>query len=142
MSAVVAIVNPASAAGKTAKHWDRVRKALPDDIDVRHTEFPGHAIELTRSAVQRGAKTVIAAGGDGTINEVVNGLFELGSVNASATLGIIPLGTGSDLRRSLNLPEDGKEAAFIIQNAVPRLMDVMRVRYTEPDGRTATRFAI
>lgn len=129
MSNVVAIVNPGSANGKTAKIWERVRKLMPIDIQVWQTKARGHAIELTSAALKTGAQTVVAVGGDGTINEVVNGFFEDDrAISPEAVLGIIPQGTGSDLGRSLDLPLDAMEAAFIVNNGIPRFIDVMRVR--------------
>lgn len=138
----VAIVNPASAGGRTAIAWDRIQKVL-GNVQVLKTATRGHAIELTSAALKNGARTVIAVGGDGTINEVVNGFFSDGRlINADAVLGIVPAGTSSDLRRSLDLPVDQKEAAFILRNGVPRPIDVMRVRYTNSSGASATRYAI
>src|SRR5262245_1646907 len=123
----VAIVNPASASGKTAKAWERVQKSL-GSIRVLKTAARGHATELTSAALRNGARTVIAVGGDGTINEVVNGFFSDGrSINPEAALGIVPAGTSSDLRRSLELPVDQTEAAIIIRNGNARHLDVMRV---------------
>jgi YegS/Rv2252/BmrU family lipid kinase len=138
----VAVVNPASAGGKTATTWERVQKIL-GNVRALKTAARGHAIELTTAALKSGARTIIAVGGDGTINEVVNGFFSDGRlINADAVLGIVPAGTSSDLRRSLDLPVDPKEAAFILRNGVPRAIDVMRVRYTSSTGATATRYAI
>src|SRR5262245_2815147 len=138
----VAIVNPASAGGKTAMTWERVQKTL-GNIRVLKTAARGHATELTSAALKNGARTIIAVGGDGTINEVVNGFFSDGRlINAEAALGIVPAGTSSDLRRSLDLPLDQKEAASILRNGVPRPIDVMCVRYTDASGASATRYAI
>jgi YegS/Rv2252/BmrU family lipid kinase len=138
----VAIVNPVSAGGKTATMWESVQKTL-GNVRVFKTAARGHAIELTSAALQNGARTIIAVGGDGTISEVVNGFFSDGQlINADAVLGIVPAGTSSDLRRSLDLPVDQKKAAFILRNGVPRPIDVMRVRYTSSAGASATRYAI
>jgi YegS/Rv2252/BmrU family lipid kinase len=82
-------------------------------------------------------------GGDGTINEVVNGFFESEQlISSEATLGIIPHGTGSDFRRILNLPLDEKGAASVIHSGLPRLIDIMKVRYTRMDGTSALRYSI
>src|SRR5262245_64467337 len=114
------IVNPKSPGGKTATAWDRVRKSL-GEIRVLQTTAPGHAIQLTATALKNGASTVIAVGGDGTINEVVNGFINGGKpINPAAVLGIVPAGTSSDLRRSLSLPIDYEAAAFVIRNGLPR----------------------
>jgi len=138
----VAIVNPASAGGQTAIAWERVQNSL-GTIRVVKTAARGDATELTSAALRNGARTIIAVGGDGTINEVVNGFFLDGQlINADAALGIVPAGTSSDLRRSLDLPVDQKDAIFIIKNGAPRPIDLMRVRYTDPSGAPATRYAI
>ena len=73
------IVNPVAGAGRTAKKWPQI-KALLKSIGLRFehdiTEAPGHAIELARSAVGKGYQLVVSVGGDGTINEIVNGLHD------------------------------------------------------------------
>src|SRR6476660_4823434 len=108
---IVAIVNPRSAGGKTKQRWTKLRKRFPAPIEVWETKAPGHAIELARGALTTGATTLIAVGGDGTINEVVNGFFDGDApVSPEAVLGIVPMGTSSDLRRSLDLPADESEA--------------------------------
>ena len=131
----VAILNP-RAGGRTTAY-------LPEGAEILETRAPGHATELTREALKRGAKTVIAVGGDGTINEVVNGFFEdEHPIQTDAALAVIPHGTGSDFSRTLNLPLDGTLAARIIQDGEKRLIDVMKVRYTTSDGNPKVRYAI
>lgn len=90
------------------------------------TEHPGHATDLARQAVIDGCTTVIAAGGDGTINEVVNGLFQAADDGAEipVTLGILPLGSANDLAAALNLPGDLAAACRILARDQPRLIDV------------------
>jgi len=123
---VVAIINPKAGSGAAVQ--------LPANAEILQTKARGHAIELTRDALKRGARTIFAVGGDGTINEVVNGLFENEEpLAADAELVIIPRGTGSDFSRVLN-------------RAVPRgekrMIDVMKVRYTATDGTTRVRYSI
>jgi len=91
----------------------------------------GDATRLAAEALADGCGLVVAAGGDGTINEVVNGLA--GDFGA-ATLGVIPLGTGNDLARTLALPEDPLEAFQTAMQGARRSLDVIRVR---SDGETA-----
>ncbi|HYR89770.1 MAG TPA: diacylglycerol kinase family protein [Terriglobia bacterium] len=143
MARTVAILNPESARGRTKETWARVRTQLPGTIETLETRAPGHGIELTANAIKSGATTIIAVGGDGTINEVVNGFFENERlISNEATLGIIPRGTGSDFWRMLNLPPDERSAAAVIHTGAPRLIDIMRVRYTRMDGTSALRYSV
>ena len=107
------------------------------------TQGPGHATKLARNALGRGVTTVIAVGGDGTVNEVVNGFFDgERAVAPNARLGIIPCGTGSDLRRSLDLPSTDEPMAAVLQAGFAQSVDVMKVRYTTPGGASTLRYAI
>ena len=140
---MVAILNPKSAGGKTAEVWAKVRAHIQGPVEALETKAPGHGIELTRNAIKNGARTIIAVGGDGTINEVVNGFFENEElISSEAALGIIPHGTGSDFTRILKLPFDDKGLAAVIQSGGPRLVDVLRVRYTTMGGTAALRYSI
>lgn len=107
---------------------------LPAPAEILETKAPGHAIELTRQAIRQGARTIIAVGGDGTINEVVNGFFENEKlISTDAELSIVPCGTGSDFSR-------------VLKRAVPRgersMIDLMKVDYTSPDGSSGSRYSI
>jgi YegS/Rv2252/BmrU family lipid kinase len=100
------IVNPAAGAGKSARRWPQIASLLQSiglrfDHDI--TEAPGHASELARIAARQGCELVVAVGGDGTINEIVNGLYDSGDIR-QVTLGIISTGTGSDYIRTLGIP--------------------------------------
>jgi diacylglycerol kinase (ATP) len=97
------IVNPAAGAGRTAKKWPYIKQLLKNiGLRFEHdiTEAPGHAIELAKSAVSKGYKLIVSVGGDGTINEIVNGLYATGGMR-DVELGIIGTGTGSDYIRNL-----------------------------------------
>src|SRR5262245_22461686 len=122
---IVAIVNSKSGSGKAVETWARVKAHLPRDTETMNTAGPAHAIELTRTAIKSGAKTVVAVGGDGTINEVVNGFFENDlEISHQVQLGIIPHGTGSDFVRILNLPRDEKKAAALLHDGVAQMVDL------------------
>lgn len=140
---IVAILNPNAGGGRTAETWAKVRAHLPGDVEAVETKAPGHGIALARDAIKAGARTIIAVGGDGTINEVVNGFFENEEpISGGATLGIIPNGTGSDFTRILNLPINEKLAADLILSSERRMADLMKVRYTAADGTGRVRYAI
>jgi len=145
------IVNPRSAGGSTGRHFDDIAaaaRAAVGQCDHVFTERPRHAEELTREALRRGARLVVAVGGDGTINEVVNGFFETPvpgdeprRVGEGAALGILPRGTGGDLRRTLELDPD-------LRKCGPRLagsrkpIDVGRVEFAAPGGERAARYFV
>src|SRR5574339_797609 len=74
------VVNPSSRNGFTGKNWDslrvKIRKSLKGDVEVALSQRPGDATILTRVFLKRGFRSIVAIGGDGTINEVANGFFE------------------------------------------------------------------
>src|SRR5438045_3044904 len=98
MARTVLVVNPRSGGGKTAARWPRLRELIREaygEFDDRLTESPGDGTRLAREALLEGAEVVIAVGGDGTINEVVNGFFsDEGPVRPDAQLGVLSAGTG------------------------------------------------
>lgn len=101
------IVNPCSCTGKAAKVWAELEQVLKQrNVEYRayFTERPGHATELSASicAENPGEKHIIMVGGDGTANEVINGLSDYSNI----ILGCIPTGSGNDLIRGLGLPTD------------------------------------
>ncbi len=145
-TSAAAIVNPNSAGGRTGASWRRIRGQLEDvcgPVTVYETKEPGHAIQLAAAAVDSGHRTLIAVGGDGTVNEVVNGILLKDESTASGiTLGLIPQGTGSDLRRALRVPLDEKAAIETLRRGTATSLDVMKVIYRQPDGADTTRFSV
>ena len=142
-TAIIAIVNPAAGRGKSLEAWTKVRAHLKCAVDTLQTEGPGHATHLATQALKQGADTIVAVGGDGTINEVVNGFFEQDRLISDTTcLAIVPHGTGSDFIKMLQLPANDETAAALIQSKNQRRIDLMKVRYTKLDGSSASRYAI
>ena len=133
-----AVVNPRSATGKTGKLWPKIAASLPA-LDVRFTQFPGHATKLTRECLGEGYERIIAVGGDGTINEVVNGFFVDGRpIRPNAVLAILPLGTGSDFQKSLGIATM-EDAIQLVNQEKPGPIDIGMVEYQAPDGSRARR---
>lgn len=142
----VVIVNPHSQGGKLGKRWvelaDTIGRAFPFDEAV--TKSAGDATRLTREALKAGAERVVAIGGDGTINEVVNGFFdEHGeAVSPDASFALIPFGTGGDFRRTMNIPKDVADAAAVIKANHKKKIDVGKLELTTPSGgKTLRMFA-
>lgn len=110
-----------------------VREELQRRKDVRlfDTESAREATQLAREAAERGVEIVVACGGDGTVSAAVRGLIESGAENV--TLAILPLGTGNDLCRTLEIPFDVAEAARLFELGATHALDVVRV---ESNGET------
>ncbi len=138
----VVIVNPQSQGGRLGKRWaeisDTLARAFP--FDEAMTARAGHATDLASEALRSGAERIIAIGGDGTVNEVVNGFFDGGEpIAPEAAFGLIPFGTGGDFRRSLHLPTELAEAAAVIAADHRRRIDIGKLAYTRRDGGPALR---
>lgn len=118
----------------------RLREVL-GELDSVFTTGPGDATKIAWREAGAGRRLVVACGGDGTISEVANGIL---AANAGAVtdLGILPRGTGGDLRRTLDLPVDPVAAACRIREARVRVIDAGRARYVAHDGSPAMRHFI
>jgi YegS/Rv2252/BmrU family lipid kinase len=140
------IVNPRSAGGRTGRRWTAVAETLAarlGPVETRFTERPGHGIVLTRALLEEGFDRIIAAGGDGTINEVANGFLDGDRpVRPQAALGVLPLGTGGDFRRTLGAPEEPHEAVEALARSEPRLLDVGKAVFRGWDGRRHVRYFV
>jgi diacylglycerol kinase (ATP) len=96
--------------------------------EILLTNKPGSAARFAKTAIKKGRETIIAAGGDGTLNEVINGIGEnLGE----ARVGLLPLGTGNDFARSIEMPTDVDEAIEVIRAGQTRTVDLVRVTSDE-----------
>lgn len=142
---VFLLLNPAAQGGRAAKLEATISYLLNlhfPGASLHKTKYPGHAVLLTRQALHAGAKLVIAAGGDGTISEVVNGFFEKGQlINPAAQLGIISVGTGQDLSRSLNLPAKLNDQFKVLHQKGKRV-DIGLMEYQLKSGKVQTRYFI
>ena len=125
------IVNPTAGAGRTAKKWPQIMGLLKSTgLRFEHdlTEAPGHAIELAKSAAKKGYELVVSVGGDGTINEIVNGLYDAGSMG-DVRLGIISTGAGNDYIRTIGIPRHHEEACRCLTNPRKLVVDLGVVEY-------------
>ena len=127
------IVNPVAGAGKIARRWPVIMNYLQSvrfDFDFNFTESPGHAVELARSAAQKGHKLIVSVGGDGTINEIVNGLHESDCMN-HVMLGILNTGTASDYIRTIGVPRSLEDACQRLINPDKYTVDIGVVECTD-----------
>ncbi len=137
------IVNPAARNGAVGRLWEKLSAslvALGVDAETVRTERPGHASELARDGLRNGPRLVVAVGGDGTVNEVVNGFFEDGRpVAAEAELAIVPIGTGRDGVRTYGISGKPERAIALIADGATRTIDLGRATYTAHAGGEESR---
>jgi diacylglycerol kinase (ATP) len=149
MSRTLVIVNPQSAAGRARKEWPSLSRILQGrygDFETQFTTRSGEATDIARKGIQDGFETIIAVGGDGTLNEVTNGFFQpptpekpLVPINASVGLGLFPFGTGGDFRKTIGIPKAPNDAARALRDATRRPIDVGKLDYTAPNGERKSR---
>ena len=123
-------------------HAERIDRVLGGAYDVRQSvsAWPGHLIELAETASREGADAVVVLGGDGSINEVVNGL--LAHRENTTRLLVFPTGTGNDLSRTLEVRADIDELSSILRRGRTRALDVGRAQFIDRDGVGATRYFV
>ncbi|PLX00770.1 MAG: lipid kinase [Marinilabiliales bacterium] len=127
------IVNPNAGRREGEKSWNLINSILQDKIHQYTSKFTKgkeDAIYLAKSAIEEGYKKIIAIGGDGTINEVVNGIFtQTYTPTTEILLGVIPVGTGNDWGRMFNIPTNYEGAITTIANGNTILQDVGKVSF-------------
>jgi YegS/Rv2252/BmrU family lipid kinase len=140
------IANPASANGATGRRWPEIESALNrvlEHWERRFTEKPLHAVELARHAVEDGFDMLVSIGGDGTMNEVVTGLFDSRGEGAllrpGVVLATVRQGTGGDFARLLGQPRDLPASVAHLAGESARPCDLGFARFEDHDGRSAWR---
>jgi YegS/Rv2252/BmrU family lipid kinase len=130
MAPIKVILNPVAGRGYGARIEPELRQLLAAeglDFDLVQTEGSWHAAELAAQAVNDGFAIVVAAGGDGTTHEVVNGLMTASPEGVAGTLGVIPVGSGSDFAHNVGVPPDLPGACHRLAHGQTRTVDVGRV---------------
>lgn len=144
MHSAIAIINPAAGGGNADKEWQSYSKALKSQgfsCNEFITEKRGHAIQLARDALGQGTEMIFAVGGDGTVNEIVNGFFKNDKlINSAATLGIIPWGSGADFVRTFKVPNSPRALAESILQQKIRTIDVGRLKCRSLENHQNTRY--
>ncbi len=140
------IVNPNSANKRTGKIWPDIKGSLTEainDFEIAFTTGPYTAPDITRQAIKSGVDRIISVGGDGTLNEIVNGFFENDKpLNPEAVLGVVSMGTGSDFIKTLGLPKPYQDAVQVIKQAKTRTLDAGKIRFMSHAGEETTRYFI
>ena len=138
------IINPYAGNGRTEKIWSDIAVTLKQSIGTFQTEqttCQGDAILLTRKALEGGTTRIVAVGGDGHLNEVLNGFIENDvQFNPQASLSFVMTGTGCDFQRSLGIPANWKTAVAKLKDAPIRKIDVGKVSYTATDKTKQIRY--
>jgi YegS/Rv2252/BmrU family lipid kinase len=120
MTETVVILNPTAGSPEHIRSWQERIESLAGDCPVRITSDPGEAEALTRHAIEEGFTRIVAAGGDGTVNQVVNGL-----AGSDATLGVLPMGSVNVFAMELGLPLNNLQRCWeIIEDTNVRLVDL------------------
>lgn len=140
MEKLCIIVNPTAGKGSAKRALPEIEACLASlnaNYDLILTEAPGHAIQLAEEAGANGYQTVVAVGGDGTANEVINGLMAADTTGKlTASLGVIPVGRGNDFSFGMGIPQDIPNACRVLVNGETRMIDIGWVRGGDyPDGR-------
>lgn len=139
---IAVVVNPVAGHGRTRRLWPAVARAMQEaglTFDASFTSGPGDACTLAAEAARAGYSLVVAVGGDGTLNEVVNGLLASDAPRSSdVRLGVVSCGTGCDLIRTLGIPR-GVAGVSALAGGESRPIDVGQVTYRAPDGTPGRR---
>lgn len=134
------IFNP-SARGEKARKFRACLESLRGDWALKPTTGPGVARQLAAEAVREGFRTVVAAGGDGTLNEVLNGLADVPNGFESARLGVLPLGTINVFARELRLPLDIKKVWPLLESSGETRLDLGCAEFQSKAGPQRRYFA-
>lgn len=139
------ILNPHAGAGKGSYDRKKIINALQKpgfQFQLHVSEFPGHAIAIAKELAHKGETSFIAAGGDGTLNEIVNGFFDgRGSVPENIVIGMIPVGTGNDWIKTFGIPDDYEKAMQLILKGKKITQDVGEIKCVK-DGKETRRYFV
>ncbi|HUW68769.1 MAG TPA: YegS/Rv2252/BmrU family lipid kinase [bacterium] len=141
---LLVILNPVAGKGKAGQRQPEIERLMAERglvFDLRLTECPGHAIEIAAAACDDGYDVIVAAGGDGTVNEVVNGMMaaRLARHSASASgpaLGVLSVGRGNDFCYGADLPGTLVECVDVLARDKRRPLDVGLIKGGDyPNGK-------
>ncbi len=138
------VVNPNAGVGKGAKDWKTISRLLDKQGLKYRTLFTKrrlHAMEMVEGSINKGYRKILVVGGDGTMNEAVNGIFNQKSIpTTQVTLGMISVGTGNDWIRTYNFPTEYKKAIKVIKKEDTLIQDAGIVKYQNDSGERTRYF--
>jgi len=141
---IVFIVNPHAGNDSTGSQWPRIQAMARDRLGYFTsylTTKPGDATRITMTSLIEGAELIICVGGDGTLNEVVNGFMdEAGPSRTDALLGFVPTGTGCDFIKTVPIPARIEQSLDTIKEGYTKVIDVGRLQHRNDHGLPVTRY--
>jgi YegS/Rv2252/BmrU family lipid kinase len=139
------IVNPAAAGGRAAEIWAKKSKYFKREyssFDEIYTKKTADALRFAWEAVEADYDYIMSVGGDGTVNEVINGMLAAENRDKETKLIIYPLGTGSDLSRTLGLPTDTQEFINLVKREESRKIRVVEAEFNNQKQQREKRYFI
>lgn len=150
---IMAVINPASAGGKTADFWKNKKKYFRKEFknfEEYYTQKTGDAVKFAKKAVEQNYDYILAVGGDGTVNEIINGMLAAENDFSKTTKDNIPKtkliiyahGTGSDLSRSLNLDKNINDFINLIKREKTKDIKVIESEFFDHNYKKQKRYFI
>lgn len=139
MSQWLTVVNLHAGSSKGERDWPDIKAILLAegfDLEIVITKKPGDAVAISKEYIEKGYLNILVVGGDGTLNEVVNGIFQQSSFKSTdITLGMITIGVGNDWGRMYNQPQDYKQQVEVLKTRKVFIQDVGVVKYQKKQNR-------
>ena len=140
-SSWIAVINPNAGGGRVAREWPLLSNMLKDkgfSFEEVFTTHRYHAVELVIYSLKRGFRNFISVGGDGTLHEIVNGIFYQKEVPSDEiTLAVLPAGSANDWARMYRIPKDYDKAIETVLEGRTVMQDIARVEYSQAGVRNA-----
>ena len=142
---IVFVVNPHSGNGSTGHEWPRIHAKARERLGDFYTYFttgPGDATRIARRALREGADLLVCVGGDGTLNEVVNGFMDEDGrpIEPDALLAFVPNGTGCDFIKTVSIPAGMDQSLDAIRDGYARFIDLGKLRFLDALGHSGVRY--
>ncbi|MGC9035888.1 MAG: diacylglycerol/lipid kinase family protein [Verrucomicrobiia bacterium] len=134
------IFNPVARGEQAKRFYDQLSR-LGKEWHLKQTQFPAQGRELARNAVIEGYKIIVCAGGDGTLNEVINGIGDVEAGFKQVSVGVIPLGTSNVFAREHKIPLNVDEALQVLSSGKREKIDLPYVEFWK-DGKKQRRYFI